>query len=319
MGLFFGRKKKRIEELEAEVSRLNREIINIEEDVKKMVSILEQKHQSELNKVNMEFERKMLGKEAVIDNIRLQLSKEREAFAQKTSALEEQHKQDLVRAKELSQEAIMRAKTYIETKRDILKDLSEKELLVEIMIALGGYGTRLESLEKVFSVDSVLEKIHNLTESTHGKLDSMIRDINVRINEIRDSINQNMSVMTESISDKMEVIEETIDESLSNYDFNALSSNVSDIKSAIENMTNEYEYGTLASKLCYVESTVGNIESTVDNIESKVNSVESDVSAIRSDVYDLSGIRDAVERVESEVSYARSDISSIESVVNNRY
>ena len=77
-------------------------------------------------------------------------------------------------ARELAEEEARKESTRIQAEKDALMALSEKELLVEAIIALKGYNTRLSNIEK--QQDNFKDRINSL-ELNVSSLDTTVDEL----------------------------------------------------------------------------------------------------------------------------------------------
>jgi len=77
-------------------------------------------------------------------------------------------------AREIAEEEARKESTRIQAEKDALMALSEKELMVEAIMALKGYNTRLNNIEK--QQDDLEDRINSL-ESDVSCIDSAVDEL----------------------------------------------------------------------------------------------------------------------------------------------
>ena len=85
-------------------------------------------------------------------------------------------------AKEKAEEEARKERERIQVEKAALMTLSEKELMVEAILALRGYNTRLSNMEE--HQDELADRVDFL-ESRMGSLDSSVSDMSNAVDELK--------------------------------------------------------------------------------------------------------------------------------------
>lgn len=104
------------------------------------------------------------------------------------------------------EETVRAAKEYIESHRAVLMQIPERELLADIMIALEGYGGRIERLSAALCQEQINEKLNQLTQTTITKIDSMSETVMSHMKSL--DFAKKMDYLTQSIEKYMTAVDE---------------------------------------------------------------------------------------------------------------
>ncbi|MEG0639856.1 MAG: hypothetical protein RR824_07410 [Clostridia bacterium] len=104
------------------------------------------------------------------------------------------------------EETVRVAKEYIESHRAVLMQIPERELLADIMIALEGYGGRIERLSTALCQEQINEKFNQLTQTTTTKIDSMSETVMSHMKSL--DFADKMDYLTQSIEKYMTAVDE---------------------------------------------------------------------------------------------------------------
>lgn len=104
------------------------------------------------------------------------------------------------------EETVRVAKEYIESHRAVLMQIPERELLADIMIALEGYGGRIERLSAALCQEQINEKFNQLTQTTTTKIDSMSETVMSHMKSL--DFADKMDYLTQSIEKYMTAVDE---------------------------------------------------------------------------------------------------------------
>ncbi len=85
-------------------------------------------------------------------------------------------------AKEKAEEEARKERERIQAEKDTLMALSEKELMVEAVMALRGYNTRLSNIEE--QQDELVDKVDSLIFQM-GSLDSRVSNMGNTVDELK--------------------------------------------------------------------------------------------------------------------------------------
>lgn len=189
----------------------------------------------------------------------------RRTFENEKKAMNAQYSQAIVSIRQECERRIQHTREDIESDRRTLSRMNEKELLVSIMIALNGYGSRFDRIEKKLTDDQIVERVNSLFEDVEASIRSFKEDLSEQINDMND----------------------TIQSSLDGFD---IISRIDNLSSDIENIESS------VSRIDDLSSDIENIKNNVWNIYS--SDVESDVDSIK---YDTSSILSKVEEIMSSI------------------
>ena len=220
---------------------------------------------------------------------------------------------------------------HINAEKKELLGLSEKELMVRAVMALGGYGGRLDRIEAqsrrllqdvCTEMKVILEnESRTILERFHGDIDTLRREVKSAENEIRttrvtaiDGFKAEVSTLKADIQtvgeETVRAIEEAGIESLSE-ELETIRFDVQEIKNSIDD---PYHSSGLRERVNSISDDIDSIQSTIDDIESEIDSMKSDVSDIKNSVtdsYSYNGLYEKVNSIGSEIEDIKSDISSI--------
>lgn len=177
--------------------------------------------------------------------------------------------------KQRSKEAIQAERERIDVEKVTLEALGEKELMLRTVMALGGYGARLDRIE-----GQVSKVLKNTSEEMHRAASSISSSIIATFN----SEVSNLLIKVESLKDQIELTRKTTIEAIA--EGNPASTT--------------YDDDDLMSKLCDIQNDIGSVEWDVSSAKSTVESIRSDVDSVKS----------TVESVQSDVSSLEWKISS---------
>lgn len=176
--------------------------------------------------------------------------------------------------------------------------MSEKELMVETMIALGSYSRRLDRIEEnvtnyKYYVDEmnnkaeILSNNYNIFLDTIKNSDVIVKDFNSTIQDASKSIN-NLNISFTNIENITQKIDKKIDE------LNFIISSINDIKDKVSKIIKDMNE-TL--------STYGNSPMTVlKNIESNISKIQNEICNVNKTIDNLNDIdKDDVEYVVTNV------------------
>ena len=125
-----------------------------------------------------------------IESMRVRCENEKRAINDKCN-------ETVISIKKDCERQIQHIKEDIESERATLSKMNEKELLIRIMLALNGYGNRLDRLEQNLADDKVVDRINNLFEKT-----------TTIISGVSDNLIEQIDIMNDSSAIKIEVSED---------------------------------------------------------------------------------------------------------------
>lgn len=196
--------------------------------------------------------------------------------------MNEQYNKNIDRIRYECEIQIQHVKEDIENDKRTLSAMNEKELLANIMIALNGYGSRFDRIEKHLTDDQLTERVNRLFREVSGKINEFKSDLTEQIDEMNYSIQSSLS--DTDLSNRMEEINSKIESiSLSVSDIEDEVSEISSIRSTVDeiqtSVSDKYSYDSLASNIDEVLSAVNDAkyaaESARDAAESAKDAAES--------------------------------------------
>lgn len=206
----------------------------------------------------------------------------RSSFEKEKRAMNEQYNKNIDRIRYECEIQIQHVKEDIESDKRTLSAMNEKELLANIMIALNGYGSRFDRIEKHLTDDQLTERVNRLFGEVSAKINEFKRDLTEQIDEMNNSIES--SLRDTDLINTMEEISSKI-ESISSSVFNIENevSDISSIRSTVDDIqtsvSDKYSYDSLASNIDEVLSAVNEAkdaaESAKDAAESAKDAAES--------------------------------------------
>lgn len=174
-------------------------------------------------------------------------------------------------------EKIRKMKEDIESRKEVLNNMSEKELLISVMIALDGYGSRIERLENASGYEEVANQVNALIPNITDKLEHMADDIikkmesyNIlkQIGDIQSKIDDiQYTVCNEAY--KNDSIPDAIDSLQSDISF--MKTNIDDIRSSV---CDRHTYDSLASSIDSISSELWSIRSACEDAKSAAESAQ---------------------------------------------
>lgn len=205
--------------------------------------------------------------------------------------LQAKHNEEIDSIKRDCADQIRHAREDIEGQKKELEKKSEKELLTDVMIALSGYGSRFERIEKHLTDDQITERITLLFQNVTQKISGITDTLTKQIEEMNDSIER--SINDSDLRQRMNGISSELED---------LSSDIDDIKSSV---CDRYEYDSIASDIRSIKSSVDDIHTSVsdrysyDSLASNIDEIKSAVNdakdAAESARYAAESAKDAVE------------------------
>ena len=191
----------------------------------------------------------------------------------------------------------------IESRKEILAKMDEKEMLANVLIALDSYGGRFERIEKQLSAEQIIEdfnkEVKTVTDQFSDLTVKLARQINVASCTISQSLSNSDQVKKiESISSDIDSIRSDIDSIRSEID--SISSDTGSISSDVETIINR------------VSSTYG--YNTIDTIANSVEEIKSDIWSLKSTIEDA---KNAAEYAQSAAQYAQSAAENAQAAAEN--
>lgn len=163
--------------------------------------------------------------------------------------------------KQRAADALQKQKETIEVQRSVLSSKSEKELIVDVLIALNGYASRLDRLETSLGYDIIQEKIDSFSDNLKTQLNGVNESIDKKLSKLNvvsklDSLEYEIRKMKNKFFDDPFGLEVKIDDIHSNCDinissieskFDIIEENIASLKSATEDARNSADYAKSAA------------------------------------------------------------------------
>lgn len=153
---------------------------------------------------------------------------------------------------------IQQVRENIESSKETLSMMDEKELLVNVMLALDGYSGRFERLEEYLKDEQITEKISRMSQDVTAKINIVAGNLAKQVTDmnytIRKRLNEtDFNKRMDSVSSDLRSIRTDLDRMRS------------DIESIQWNMGDDY-----SSDLSDIKSEISSLQSTVDSIDSRL-------------------------------------------------
>ena len=159
--------------------------------------------------------------------------------------IKEESQSEIAKIKHESDVALKKQRESIETNRQILLNKSEKELLVENVIATATYGSRINHLETILKGTEIINELEH----------------------IRPEITKQIKEMSEAISRTLVMVDSNISKNLSKTD---IVSNLTRLRNDIGGLTSSIK------ELEYLNSDIDDIKQKLDDmdeIKQKINDI----------------------------------------------
>ncbi len=177
-------------------------------------------------------------------------------------ALIAKHEKELAAIKLECEEKIRLTREAIDSIRAVLSNKSEKELIIDTIVALDGQNEKFSKLEDALNTEKFRRELDRINQSISIKLEELIESINDKVEEICVKLND---------SDVFSAVSE-LDES------------INEIKE---------QYSNLDTNICEIKEQYGDFDGGIDeiknqycNFENALNSLENDVESIKNSVCD---------------------------------
>ena len=118
----------------------------------------------------------------------------------KIEVLNSQHEQEILDIKKSCEAQITQIKEYIEARKELLKQMSEKDLLVDVLISLDGYGSRMQRLEQSLSSTEIVEKIKQMETEIFNAVQEYIIFMKTQMGEISRSTQSSSKNLSEELN-----------------------------------------------------------------------------------------------------------------------
>lgn len=254
-------------------------------------------------------------------------------------------KRDKIRAEEKAEERYQKGRQevtdimkmtmdQIQDDRKKLSAMPEKDIMIEAMVALGGYGRRLDRMEAMLQclsnytayMEKMNEQVNSFLSGAAG-LQNIIKETETSVDSIKSLLqeaNDGVSTLNKSLADVGNIKQRT-DTLVSEMNatvsvLKEMDGRLASIAGRLNETFDSYGSGPLA-KMDEMISAVSGFEDTLSDIESTVDSIKSSTDSYSTwDLYyKMSDIESKISDVESKVDsstsygdsfYSHSDICS---------
>ncbi|MBQ3802725.1 MAG: hypothetical protein II845_03415 [Oscillospiraceae bacterium] len=184
----------------------------------------------------------------------------RESYESKRRELIEQHIAELSSLRDETARQIQITREHIEARKDVLAQMDEKKLLASIIIALEGYGKRLDRIEQQVSEDQF-----------SAKMTALLQDLTTKINSIADSFTSQIDATASSIEEHLS--ENDLSEAIDRLRSTVRS--ISDTLDQVQEDTNSIRYSVSENMYYSIPSELKSIRWAVDEAKDAAESAKS--------------------------------------------
>lgn len=199
----------------------------------------------------------------------------KEQWCNEVTTIKEQWQNEIASVRKECELEITRTKESIERRKETLQLLPEKEILIDIMLALSGYASRIERLETVLSHEQISKQMNDIAVSTASKMKEMSNDILEHLNEMN---------IVERINDLSSTIVSQIEQNDVAGEITDLRSETDDIKSIVGDIKDtlgcQYDFSSVCGMLDSMSSDISNVKSEISSVNSSIDSLQSSVSSV---------------------------------------
>jgi len=158
----------------------------------------------------------------------------RKQFEEEKKMLESQFEDEKKDLQKQHEQSLQRMREQIESDREVLSQKGDKELLIDVVLALDGYASRMQRLEDSLRVGSIKKSIQQASDAMTSATEDLKSSLVYRIEELNDSITEAIDVSR--IVDMLESIQSNTDDIRSDISLYSVSSSVDEIKSRVDSM-----------------------------------------------------------------------------------
>lgn len=214
-------------------------------------------------------------KEQIKINAQSEVSSISESFENEKRALIAKHSAELASVRQECARQIVRVREEIESRKDVLSKMGEKELLTNVILALDGYACRFERIEEKLLDEEIVERVSRKVQEITTILTNMTDALTEQIDEMHISIEN--SINGSDLVDRISSVSSDVDDIKS--EIGSISSGIDEIYTSI---SDKYSYDSLAASIDTLQHSVGEVkdvaesaryaaESTRDAVESHYN------------------------------------------------
>lgn len=206
---------------------------------KKKITMITEQAQQEINKIRRDVQKRI---EAV-----------NQAFEKEKDELNAQHDEEiqalLQKYESKVKQAREQAKEEIESRRSALSGMNDREMLINIILALDGYGIRLNRIENSFTDEKIITYTEQLFQKHANKVEEMTGRLEYQIDDLTGRIER--SLQGSDFFYRIEGIRDVLA---------GLVNDVEEIRIAV---SDKYSYDSLAAKIEEIKESVKETEDIV--------------------------------------------------------
>ncbi|MBE5866117.1 MAG: hypothetical protein E7292_07890 [Lachnospiraceae bacterium] len=218
------------------------------------------------------------------------------------------------RGKEEAADFIRMTMDKVQEDKTKLEAMSEKELLVETMLVLGGYGRRLDRMEekmqslinyKAYSEE--MNKQINILTGSSVSLQNSISEVGNYVTSVKQMLQEATSSVrglnnslgdVGNVANRVEALSDTLNGLLQDLDM--IKTETSHIVKGMYDLFNSYGEGP-GQRLQDIDENVSGIKSSMENVEELIESVRYTVDGINGDVESIKSTVTGVDEIKSIV------------------
>lgn len=233
------------------------------------------------------------------------------------------------RGKEEATDVIRMTIDKVQDDKSKLVTMSEKDLMIETMLALGGYGRRIDRIEEKMQViinykvciEEMNKQFSNLSngyvilQNNIKDTESFVNTFKTRVQETTNSINMLNNGLSEvgNIKQKVDKLVENLNKTV--YMLESMNSQVVTITKNMNDVFDTYGDAPMV-KLKKIDVTMSEMKSTVDNLYNTINAFEENMSDVKSTV-DYALDQQSWDSIYDRIEKLQAGLDSIKERVDN--
>lgn len=259
------------------------------------------------HQASLEIEKERQKAEQEIKNIRSEIdakiNKMRSDTESQIKEIQEEANKAIQFEKDKAQKTVCDMQEFIESRRKILSTTNEKDLLVDIVLALDGYGNRFERIEEKLIADKFTQKIEFMATSMENTLSESTDKMKANINKVSSHLEEKADRIIASLEEKLEKTEKNIDKTLSSSDvvfsINSMNSTIEKIQNTFQQyISDDADSGDAMSyKINEILEEYDDLKKTVDEIKEHLGeygyeSIDSKLDYVKENFHSIDEIKD---------------------------
>lgn len=240
----------------------------------------------------------------------------REQCQEEMGELADRHSSELAEMRLRHERELQDLREHIESDRAVLLRKNDKDLLVDVVLALEGYGGRIARLEQSLDQGRVSARIDEMSSAVSERINSMAITLEGEVKALRESASQSMSEL--DVSQVMQKLV-SLDAAIGTANQSVIA--VSEKVDVINGRTRDYD--SSVEELCSLLKGLDSVSYTISSISSEVSDIRSSVgnnrwgNSLHSSIDDIELMLGGIESAANDAkSAAESAQSAIESVVS---